>query len=45
MSKEYKLLALIPARSGSKRLKNKNILKLGGKPLLAHAIVSAKKSK
>ena len=45
MSKEYRLLALIPARSGSKRLKNKNILKLGGKPLIAHAIIAAKKSK
>tara|TARA_B100000963_G_C22634835_1_gene677018 strand:+ start:3980 stop:4693 length:714 start_codon:yes stop_codon:yes gene_type:complete len=44
MSGNYKLLALIPARSGSKRLKNKNILKLKGKPLLAHAIIAAKKS-
>ena len=44
MSENYKLLALIPARSGSKRLKNKNILKLKGKPLLAHAIIAAKKS-
>lgn len=45
MPKDYKLLALIPARSGSKRIKNKNILKLGGKPLMAHSIISAKKSK
>lgn len=29
-----KILAFIPARSGSKRLKNKNILPLGGKPLI-----------
>jgi CMP-N,N'-diacetyllegionaminic acid synthase len=29
-----KILAFIPARSGSKRLKNKNIFPLGGKPLI-----------
>ena len=40
-----KVLAVIPARSGSKRVKNKNIKSLGGKPLIAHTILSAKKSK
>lgn len=40
-----KVLALIPARGGSKRLKNKNILSLGGKPLIAHTIGAALKSK
>lgn len=40
-----KLIALIPARSGSERLKNKNILKLGNKPLIYYTIQSAKKSK
>lgn len=45
MLKKYNLIALIPARSGSERLKNKNILKIGGKPLLAHTIDYAKKTK
>ena len=45
MSKKFNLVALIPARSGSKRLKNKNILKLNGKPLIAHTINYAKKAK
>ena len=35
--------AVIPARSGSKGLKNKNIKNFLGKPLLAHSIISAKK--
>ncbi len=34
MSIKKKILAVIPARSGSKRLPNKNMLKLGGKPLI-----------
>ena len=33
-----KNLAIIPARSGSKGLKDKNIKNLAGKPLLAYAI-------
>jgi CMP-N,N'-diacetyllegionaminic acid synthase len=40
-----KLIALIPARSGSERLKNKNILKLGKLPLMAYTIRSAIESK
>ncbi len=36
--------AVIPARSGSKGLKNKNIKNFLGKPLLAHSIISAKKN-
>jgi len=40
-----KLIALIPARSGSQRLKNKNILKLKNKHLLGIAIEEAVKSK
>lgn len=39
-----KNLAIIPARSGSKGLKDKNIKLLNGKPLLAYTIESAKKS-
>ena len=37
-----KAVAMIPARSGSKGLKNKNILDLAGKPLIAHSIIPAK---
>ncbi|MCT4616238.1 MAG: acylneuraminate cytidylyltransferase family protein [Marinifilaceae bacterium] len=40
-----KILAIIPARGGSKRLKNKNILNLLSKPLIAWSIEVAKKSK
>ena len=40
-----KIIALIPARSGSERLKNKNIKNLNNKPLLYYAINSAVKSK
>tara|TARA_S200000501_G_scaffold371931_1_gene415958 strand:+ start:354 stop:1049 length:696 start_codon:yes stop_codon:yes gene_type:complete len=39
------ILAIIPARSGSKGLPNKNILKLDGKPLIAWSIIEANKSK
>ncbi|TRX04550.1 acylneuraminate cytidylyltransferase family protein [Flavobacterium gawalongense] len=37
-----KTIAIIPARGGSKRLLNKNILKLGAIPLLVHSILYAK---
>ena len=40
-----KILAVILARSGSKGLKNKNIKKLGNKPLVSWTIDEAKKSK
>lgn len=36
-----KSIAIIPARGGSKRLVNKNILSLGGIPLIAHSILYA----
>ena len=39
-----KNLAIIPARSGSKGLKDKNIKELNGKPLLSYSIEAAKKS-
>lgn len=45
MIENKRLLAIIPARGGSKRLPNKNILNLGGKPLLGWSIEAAKKSK
>lgn len=40
-----KILAFIPARSGSKRIPKKNIKLLKGKPLIAYTIEAAKKSK
>lgn len=45
MFKKKKILCLIPARSGSKGLRNKNIIKLGNRPLIAWPIKSALKSK
>ena len=38
-------ICLIPARSGSKRIKNKNIKLFFGKPMIAYAIENAKKTK
>lgn len=43
MSNE-RILALIPARGGSKRLPGKNVLSMGGKPLIAWSIEAAKNS-
>lgn len=40
----YRALAIIPARGGSKRLPRKNVLPLGGKPLIAYSIEAAIKS-
>ena len=40
-----KIIALIPARQGSERIKNKNIVNFFSHPLLAYAIQSALKSK
>lgn len=39
------MIAIIPARGGSKGLPGKNILPLCGKPMIAYAIEEAKKSK
>jgi N-acylneuraminate cytidylyltransferase len=39
-----KNIAIIPARGGSKRLPNKNILLLDGIPLIAHSILFAQKN-
>lgn len=39
-----KTIAIIPARGGSKRLPSKNILSLGGTPLLVHSIIYAQEN-
>lgn len=39
-----KILGIIPARSGSKGLKNKNILSINNKPLIAWSILASKRS-
>ncbi len=41
---DKKILAIIPARSGSKGLPNKNILPLNGIPLLAYSVLAAKEA-
>jgi N-acylneuraminate cytidylyltransferase len=38
-------LAIIPARGGSKRIKNKNLVNFDGKPIISYTINNAKKSK
>src|SRR6266404_128898 len=45
MYKDKKILCIIPARGGSKRLPGKNIKPLNGKPLIGYAIEAAKGSK
>ena len=44
MKKSEKIIAIIPARGGSKRLKNKNIMPLLGKPMIQYTIQSALES-
>ena len=44
MLKNPSIVALIPARSGSKRIKDKNIKRLNGHPLIAYTISAAKQS-
>lgn len=45
MLKGKKILALIPARGGSKGIKNKNIINLHDKPLISYTINASLKSK
>jgi len=42
--KVKKVIAIIPARAGSKRIKNKNIIKLYGKPMIVWTIEAALQS-
>jgi CMP-N-acetylneuraminic acid synthetase len=44
-SPELKIIAIIPARSGSKSIPDKNIQSVNGKPLLAYSIEHALESK
>ncbi len=39
------IVAIIPARSGSKGVKNKNILEIGGFPLISYSIIASTLSK
>lgn len=45
MLNSKKILAIIPARGGSKKIKNKNIVKIKNKPLIGYTIEQALKSK
>ncbi len=45
MYQSSRILALIPARGGSKRLPRKNLLDFDGLPLIAHTIAAAHQSK
>lgn len=44
MYKNQRILAIIPARGGSKSIPDKNIIDLCGKPLIAYSILAAQKS-
>lgn len=41
----FTVLAMIPARGGSKGVIRKNVRLLGGKPLLAHSVLTARQSR
>ena len=45
MKSKKNIVCIIPARGGSKRIKNKNILNFFGKPIIYYSINEAKKSK
>lgn len=43
--KKYEVLAIIPARGGSKSIPRKNLIYLAGKPLIKYTVDAVKKSK
>ncbi len=43
-NKKKNIICILPARGGSQRIKNKNILKLFGKPIISYSIQTAIKS-
>ena len=45
MNEKMKIIAIIPARGGSKGIPRKNIRLLAGKPLIAYSIEAALKSR
>lgn len=45
MTLQLDIVAIVPARSGSKGIKDKNILPLNGHPLIGYSIVAARQSK
>lgn len=45
MKSQKNTIAIITARAGSKRIKNKNIISFFGKPMIAYSINCAKKSR
>ena len=45
MVKKYNIIGFIPARSGSTRVKNKNIRLINGRPLIYWTVFKALKSK
>jgi CMP-N-acetylneuraminic acid synthetase len=44
LKKDRKIVAVIPARGGSKRIPKKNIVDFNGKPMIAWTIEAAKES-
>jgi pseudaminic acid cytidylyltransferase len=44
MKSKTDVVCIIPARSGSKRIKNKNIINFFGKPMIGYSIIAAKKT-
>ncbi|PIR20604.1 MAG: hypothetical protein COV45_05240 [Deltaproteobacteria bacterium CG11_big_fil_rev_8_21_14_0_20_47_16] len=45
MTLQSQIVGIIPARAGSKSIKNKNLKMLGGKPMIAYTIEAAKQSR
>ena len=45
MNNNINILCIIPARSGSKGIPNKNIIDFKGKPMIAWSILQAQKCK
>ncbi len=44
-NRKYRTLAIVPARGGSKSIPYKNIVNLGGRPLISYCLQAVKKSK
>ena len=44
-NKKEKIIAIIPARGGSKRIKNKNLVNFLGKPIINYGIDAAMQTK